>query len=107
MQEVKREAGPTKKAKEAMKSSLIPSLSSDITSSGWPSFSKYLVLQYLLSAKVLRTPYWVTPESVISKDLAQPGFMSLFMAMKWLYSPLGSMFLEDRGYVYFAHQFGT
>lgn len=41
----KEEAGP-QEGKEAVKSSLTPSLSSDITSSGWPSFSKYLVKYY-------------------------------------------------------------
>ena len=55
---------------------------------------------------MLRTQYWLKPESAISEDLAQPGFMSLFMAMKWLYSLLGSMFLEGGGYVHFAHHFG-
>lgn len=91
-----------------MKSSLTPSLSSDITSSGWPSFSKYLVKYYsTYHAKVLRTPYWVTPRVCNLRGLGPAWVYVSIYGNEMVVFPLGSMFLEDRGYVHLAHQFAT
>lgn len=104
MGERRREAGPTEKAKQALKPSLAPTLQrSALTSSPQSG---------LLSANIAVPKCQGAEDTVLSQTSVWnlitlcPGwdYMFMFVIIKRLSPPLGSVFPEGSGYVHFAHQ---